>query len=51
MNRYNLEYEANGERTELRNITQEQVREFLKKLKREEESTLKVKRVEEERER
>lgn len=51
MNRYNLEYEANGPKIVLKNITQEQVREFLKTLKREEESTLKVKRVEEELER
>lgn len=51
MNKYNLEYETNGKKIILKNITQEQVREFLKTLKREEESTLKVKRFEEERER
>lgn len=51
MNRYNLEYEANGERIELKNITQAQLQEFLKTLKKEEESSLYVKKISEEMER
>lgn len=44
--KYNLSYETNGKRVELKNITQEQMQEFLEKLERKDESSLIIKRVE-----
>lgn len=43
--KYNLSYEADGKRVELKNITQEQMQEFLEKLERKDESSLVIKRV------
>jgi hypothetical protein len=43
--KYNLSYEANGKRVELKNITQEQMQAFLEKLERKDESSLHIKRV------
>lgn len=45
--KYNLNYEANGKRVELKNITPEQMQEFLEKLERKDESSLHIKRVDE----
>ena len=43
--KYNISYEANGTRVELKNITQEQMQVFLEKLERKDESSLIIKRV------
>lgn len=43
--RYNLSYEADGKRVELKNITPEQMQVFLEKLERKDESSLVIKRV------
>lgn len=43
--KYNLSYEADGKRVELKNITQEQMQEFLEKLERKDESSLHIKRA------
>lgn len=43
--KYNLSYEADGKRLELKNITQEQMQVFLEKLERKDESSLHIKRV------
>lgn len=48
MTKYNLEYEANGKKTELKKISREELQEFLNKLKKEKESSLRVKKVDEE---
>ena len=42
---YNLSYEADGKRVELKNITPEQMQVFLEKLERKDESSLVIKRV------
>lgn len=47
--KYDFEYEANGKKTELKNVTLEEINEFIKKLKAEKESGMKFKRVDEER--
>lgn len=49
--RYNLSYEANGKRVELKNITPEQVQMFLEKLERKDESSLYIKKVDDREER
>ena len=38
--KYNLSYEADGKRVELKNITPEQMQAFLEKLERKDESSL-----------
>lgn len=43
--KYNLSYEANDKRVELKNITPEQMQAFLEKLERKDESSLVIKRV------
>jgi hypothetical protein len=43
--KYNLSYEAEGRKVELKNITPEQMQEFLEKLERKDESSLHIKRV------
>ena len=43
--KYNLSYEAEGKRVELKNITPEQMQAFLEKLERKDESSLVIKRV------
>ena len=43
--KYNLSYEADGKRVELKNITQEQMQVFLEKLERKDESSLHIKKV------
>lgn len=43
--KYNLSYEADGKRVELKNITQEQMQAFLEKLERKDESSLHIKRA------
>ena len=43
--KYNLSYEADGKRVELKNITPEQMQVFLEKLERKDESSLIIKRV------
>lgn len=43
--KYNLSYEADGKRVELKNITPEQMQVFLEKLERKDESSLVIKRV------
>lgn len=43
--KYNLSYEAEGKRVELKNITPEQMQVFLEKLERKDESSLVIKRV------
>ena len=43
--KYNLSYETNGKRVELKNITQEQMQVFLEKLERKDESSIVIKRV------
>lgn len=43
--KYNLSYEADGKRVELKNITPEQMQEFLEKLERKDESSLIIKEV------
>ena len=43
--KYNLSYEADGKRVELKNITPEQMQEFLEKLERKDESSLHIKKV------
>ena len=43
--KYNLSYEADGKRVELKNITPEQMQAFLEKLERKDESSLVIKRV------
>jgi hypothetical protein len=43
--KYNLSYEADGKRVELKNITPEQMQVFLEKLERKNESSLVIKRV------
>ena len=43
--KYNLSYEADGKRVELRNITPEQMQVFLEKLERKDESSLVIKRA------
>ena len=47
MNKYNLEYETNGKTIKKQNLTKEQVQEFINQLKRENESSLRVKQVKE----
>lgn len=47
MMKYNILYEANGERVELRGLTREEAREFINGLDAKYESSLIVKRVEE----
>lgn len=47
MIKYNFEYEANGEKIELKDVTLEEINEFIKKLKAEKESSIKFKRIEE----
>ena len=42
--KYNLSYEADGKRVELKNITPEQMQVFLEKLERKDESSLVIKR-------
>lgn len=51
MNKYNLEYEANGKKTELKKITREEVQEFLNNLEKEKESFLRVRKIDDEEER
>lgn len=41
---YNVSYEADGKRVELKNITPEQMQKFLEKLERKDESSLHIKR-------
>ena len=43
--KYNISYEADGKRVELKNITPKQMQEFLEKLERQDESSLHIKRV------
>lgn len=43
--KYNLNYEADGKRVELKNITPEQMQAFLEKLERKDESSLHIKKV------
>ena len=43
--KYNLSYEANGKRVELKNITPDQMQKFLEKLERKDESSLHIKKV------
>lgn len=43
--KYNISYEADGKRVELKNITPEQMQTFLEKLERKDESALHIKRV------
>ena len=43
--KYNISYEADGKRVELKNITPEQMQAFLEKLERKDESSLVIKRV------
>jgi hypothetical protein len=43
--KYNLSYEAEGKKVELKNITPEQMQEFLEKLEPKNESSLVIKRV------
>ena len=43
--KYNLSYEAEGKRVELKNITSEQMQAFLEKLERKDESSLVIKKV------
>ena len=43
--KYNLSYEADGKRVELKNITLEQMQKFLEKLERKDESSLHIKKV------
>jgi hypothetical protein len=43
--KYNLSYEADGKKVELKNITPEQMQEFLEKLECKDESSLVIKRV------
>ena len=43
--KYNLSYEADGKKVELKNITPEQMQAFLEKLERKDESSLVIKRV------
>ena len=43
--KYNLSYEADGKRVELKNINPEQMQVFLEKLERKDESSLVIKRV------
>ena len=43
--KYNLSYEADGKRVELKNITPEQMQAFLEKLERKDESSLHIKRA------
>lgn len=43
--KYNLSYEADGKRVELKNITPEQMQVFLEKLERKDESSLVIKKV------
>ena len=43
--KYNISYEADGKRVELKNITPEQMQVFLEKLERKDESSLIIKRV------
>ena len=49
--KYNITYKANGEVIENKNLTREEAREFIDSLEVENESELKVKRVDEEIER
>ena len=49
MIKYNFEYEANGKKIELKNVTLEEINEFVKTLKAEKDSSIKFKRVDEER--
>ena len=51
MIKYNLKYEENGEIIEKKNLTREEARDFIDSLQVEDESELKVKRVEDEIER
>ena len=43
--KYNLSYEANGKRVELKNITPDQMQMFLEKLERKDESSLYIKKA------
>lgn len=49
--KYNITYKANGELIEKKNLTREEAREFIDSLQVEDESELKVKRVDDELER
>ena len=43
--KYNLSYETDGKKVELKNITQEQMQAFLEKLERKDESSLYIKKA------
>ena len=45
MNKYNLEYVANGRKVELKDITMEQAEEFIKSLSEERESALHLRQI------
>lgn len=45
MKKYNLEYEANGKRTELKNITMQEAESFIRNLEKEHESSLHLKQI------
>ena len=44
MNKYNLVYESNGKKVELRDITIEQAKEFIENLPKEKENSLQLKK-------
>ena len=46
--KYNFEYEVNGKKTILKNVTLKQINEFIKKLKKEKESSMQFKRIKDE---
>lgn len=45
--RYNFEYEANGQRVELKNKTMDEINAFINQLKTEKESSMKMTKIKE----